>query len=546
MLNPENCRLWSEREAERVLAHASGRRLTQPWVCASGISPSGPIHLGNLREVFTTHLVVQALRAQGLPAVHWHSWDDYDRLRKLPAGIDPGFAQHIGRPLALVPDPHGECESYADYYIQQFSASLTRLGVQMQEVRQSQQYRSGYYNQSIRLAMRERAQIFSILEAQRTAGRLGEPAGERMRAYYPFQVYCQGCGRDETQITAYEEPSLQYRCRCGHSGEMSLAEGQPISGKLSWKVDWPMRWAYEQVDYEPAGEDHHAPSGSFTVGRELVKLFDWHAPASTVYSFVSLTGAKGKMSGSAGTAATPEHALRYLEPSVIRWLYIRRLPSQSFPIDLSAPGVLRLTEEWDRFCALADSPEGTPVQRAELKACLSGSTGPLPLTRRPLGFRLMAAAADLSQGERETSRALLEQHLPEGERVSLEELEPRLSLVLNYLELLPREQRTLVCGEFNQSAWDTLEELTREQVRLLRTELTSDWSLDGLTALVYAVPKLSLGLPRDHPPTPELKLAQREFFKALYTLLCQSENGPRLPTLLLSIGPERALRLLGS
>jgi lysyl-tRNA synthetase class 1 len=46
----------------------------------------------------------------------------------------------------------------------------------------------------------------------------------------------------------------------------------------------------------------------------------------------------------------------------------------------------------------------------------------------------------------------------------------------------------------------------------LLDDLESDWSLPGLTRLVYGVPKRRLGLPMDTAPTPELKAAQREFF----------------------------------
>ena len=50
--------LWDDAVADRVVAHvrdvAAGAQ--GPIVCASGISPSGAIHLGNLREVFTTHI----------------------------------------------------------------------------------------------------------------------------------------------------------------------------------------------------------------------------------------------------------------------------------------------------------------------------------------------------------------------------------------------------------------------------------------------------------------------------------------------------------
>jgi lysyl-tRNA synthetase class I len=72
----------------------------------------------------------------------------------------------------------------------------------------------------------------------------------------------------------------------------------------------------------------------------------------------------------------------------------------------------------------------------------------------------------------------------------------------------------------------------------------ASWTLDGLTSLVYSVPKLMLGLPADTPPTTDIKNAQREFFKALYQLLCGADTGPRLPTLMLSIGLDRTASLL--
>jgi len=68
--------------------------------------------------------------------------------------------------------------------------------------------------------------------------------------------------------------------------------------------------------------------------------------------------------------------------------------------------------------------------------------------------------------------------------------------------------------------------------------------LAGLTKLVYGAPKLLRGLPLDAPPDEELKRSQRSFFVALYSLLCGSYTGPRLPTLFLYIGKERARKLL--
>src|SRR5258708_34163731 len=94
---------WVRRAADALISHAR-RHHENTIVCASGISPSGPIHLGNLREVMTAHFVSEEVKSRGYDAVHLHSWDDYDRLRKVVAGLDEGLAEHIGRPLAAVPD----------------------------------------------------------------------------------------------------------------------------------------------------------------------------------------------------------------------------------------------------------------------------------------------------------------------------------------------------------------------------------------------------------------------------------------------------------
>ena len=553
--------VWSERLAEEVEARIAASGAGGPIVCASGISPSGPIHMGNLREVFTTHLVAEGLRARGHDVVHLHSWDDYDRLRKVPAGVDAGFEQYIGMPLASVPDPWDPDagSSYAEHWMGEFTAALHELGIELHAVRQSAQYPAGTYNASIRLAMDARELIFDTLAAQQTSGRQDTPVEDRRRAYYPFKAFCETCGRDDTLITAWDGSVATYRCRHGHDGTMSLADGHAISGKLVWKVDWPMRWAHEGVAFEPAGEDHHAPTGSFTVGSTLVRdVFGGEPPHSAVYSFVSLAGMGGKLSGSAGGAPIPSTALRILEPAIVRWLYIRRLPSQGFAIDLSAKGVQKLYDEWDRFVAGALGPDASAADAAMYRSAVQSSAGEVAATARRVSFRLLAAAADLTQGNREQIGRIVAQHLDEpaprsDERGAgataapddlLAQLEPRLTCAIDYVELLPPEQRTTLRADFDDEAWAQLDDATRAGVRTLAAEMGDAWTLDGLTALVYAVPKVTLGLPRDAPPSPELKVAQRTFFKALYQLLCASDTGPRLPTLMLSIGPERTRELL--
>jgi lysyl-tRNA synthetase class 1 len=49
---------------------------------------------------------------------------------------------------------------------------------------------------------------------------------------------------------------------------------------------------------------------------------------------------------------------------------------------------------------------------------------------------------------------------------------------------------------------------------------------------------------RDAHSLHKLKRAQWAFFVALYFVLCDSDTGPRLPTLLLSLGKDRVKTLL--
>src|SRR6266496_2596406 len=323
---------WVQRAADVAIEHAQ-KLGGGTIVCESGVSPSGPIHLGNLREVMTVHFVAEEIKSRGLDAVHVHSWDDYDRFRKVPAGLDESLAEHVGKPLAAVPDPYGERDSYASHFIAEFSDALTRMGVQMLEVRQSERYPQGTYNAAIRHAMDRRTDIFDILSRFQTEGLQDKPVEERRAAYYPFKPYCEVCGKDFTTVTGYDAPVVRYRCRCGHAGEMTLADGATISGKLVWKVDWPMRWVHEHVAFEPAGEDHHAPTSSIASGSVVIReIFGGTAPYSFPYTFVGLAGGSSKMSSSTGGAAIPATALDVLEPAMLRWLYVRRAPSQSFTI----------------------------------------------------------------------------------------------------------------------------------------------------------------------------------------------------------------------
>ena len=163
---------WVTRAADDAIRHAEqrygGDLGDHVITCASGASPSGPVHLGNLREFLTVHFVAEEIKRRGIAARHLHSWDDYDRFRKVPAGIDPSWSEHIGRPLSAVPDPWSCHESWADHYKEPLVASLRELGVEMVEVSQTEMYRAGAYRDQILTAVRRRDEIEQVMARYRT------------------------------------------------------------------------------------------------------------------------------------------------------------------------------------------------------------------------------------------------------------------------------------------------------------------------------------------------------------------------------------------
>ena len=80
--------------------------------------------------------------------------------------------------------------------------------------------------------------------------------------------------------------------------------------KLPWRVDWPMRWNYEKVEFEPAGKEHSTPGGSRTTANIIVKeVWNREPPVHKMYDFIILKGQGGKMSGSLGNVITLREVL---------------------------------------------------------------------------------------------------------------------------------------------------------------------------------------------------------------------------------------------
>lgn len=550
---------WVTRVADDAVRHAGENAHgdeSRVITCASGASPSGPIHLGNLREFLTPHLVAEEIRRRGLAVRHLHSWDDYDRFRKVPAGVDPSWSEHIGRPLSAVPDPWACHGSWAEHFKAPLREALAELGVEMIEVSQTEQYRAGAYTEQVLHAIRHRGLIEEVLAKHRTKKPEAEteqeaaaledsvvdvdeaPAGAGDLARFPYKPYCRECGRDTVEVTAWDDETtdLSYTCSsCGFTGVTNVATQH--EGKLVWKVDWPMRWAFEGVDFEPGGLDHSTPGSSYTVGKELVKrVFGFRAPSYVAYAFVGFAGMQ-KMSSSSGGVPTAADALQILEAPILRWLYARRQPKQAFDIDFGAE-VVRLYDEWDALGRKAADPAKRDAQvLAFERASSTAAAGVLPTPRVVQPFRLLSSVADVTAGNLDQVSRIV--------GASVEDLEPRLVKAATWAtEFVPEADRTTVRETPDVDRLGSLDEDEARWLAQLLDRLPDSPTGDELTTLIYGVPKLARGLGLDDAPTDEVKADQKAFFKLLYNLLVAADRGPRLPTLFQALGTDRVRSLL--
>ncbi|MFI6490507.1 lysine--tRNA ligase [Streptomyces sp. NPDC050564] len=567
---------WVSRYADEVIEESERRAPGKPVVVASGLSPSGPIHLGNLREVMTPHLVADEIRRRGHTVRHLLSWDDYDRYRKVPAGvpgIDESWAEHIGKPLTSVPAPVGsEYPNWAEHFKAAMIKALAELGVEYDGISQTEQYTSGAYREQVLFAMKHRGDIDAILDQYRTkkapakkqgqkpvdeaeleaaegSGAAAEDDGSSAAGYYPYKPYCGQCEKDLTTVTAYDDETteLTYTCSaCGFSETVRLSEFN--RGKLVWKVDWPMRWAHEGVIFEPSGVDHSSPGSSFQVGGQIVGIFGGKQPIGPMYAFVGISG-MAKMSSSKGGVPTPADALQIMEPQLLRWLYARRRPNQSFKIAFDQE-IQRLYDEWDKLAGKVADGSVLAADAAAYARAVGTAAGELPKTPRPMPYRTLASVADVTAGHQDQALRILSELDPENPLTSLDEVRPRLDRAETWINTqVPAEERTVVRDEPDVELLKSLDDQGRESLRLLLEGLEENWSLDGLTHLVYGVPKVQAGFSADATAKelpPEIKVAQRTFFALLYHLLVGRDTGPRLPTLLLAVGQDRVRKLLGA
>jgi len=516
---------WADQTADKIIEFWGDK---ESYTCASGITPSGTVHVGNFREMISVELVVRALRDKSKKVRFIYSWDEYDVFRKVPVNMPEQemLTEHLRFPITMVPDPWKRDSSYARHHEVDVESVLPRVGIFPEFLHQAERYRSGMYAEGMRRSLEMREQLKVILDKYRDEDH--KIQGE----WWPISVFCSSCNRDTTQIEAWDgDWGLSYKCEsCGHAekGDLRTLKG----AKLVWRVDWPMRWAKESVDFEPAGKDHHSQGGSFDTSKHVVEeVYGRKPPVTFRYDFIGIKGSPGKMSSSKGKVVDLPDLLRVYQPEIVRYLFAGTRPNTEFTISFDLD-VIKIYEDYDKTERIywgAEVPKDEETRLKERRIYELSQIGDVPSSAPyQIAFRHLTSLLLIQEGD--------------------------IEKVIANLPGIREDQKAYVRARAT-SAWYWVMECAPEDFRFsLKPEGEKREFTANEAAALRAIRELALSGPKEEKPLSEAIFAAAQtnglepkaLFKIAYQALIGKDQGPRLAGFILAVGGERVARILSA
>jgi lysyl-tRNA synthetase, class I len=501
-----------------------------PQVVNDSKTPSGTVHVGSLRGPVILDVITRALRARGIQTTLLYGVDDLDPMDAQSLLSPDAIEREMGRPLAHVPDPHGDCHpSYARHFAGIFIDTFAGLGIRPDRYYwMSDIYPTGRMDPFIRTALDRAA---TVREVYRRVANVRHPDH-----WLPVGVICPNCGKVGTTIASdWDGSTVAVHCRpdlvtwatgCGWTGRISPFGG---AAKLPWNLEWAAQWSLFGVTIEPNGKDLATAGGSRdrsdAISREV---FEHEPPRNFPYEFLNIGGRK--MSTSKGRGAAAHTIGSVVPPEQLRFLFVRSRPESVIEFDPEGSDAIpRLFDEFDR---LAAATAGREV-RGELP---SGHESIFRYSLLDAGADVAAAAGAFRPAFGHLALLVQVPGVDVAARVAAEkgepltaaetaELEVRLAAVRRWLDAYAPERARL---EIRRDGLPPEAELLRPEqrgfLRALAEVAHGDAPASGeqWQAAIFAVAA-------DHG------LDARAAFNALYLAFLGRANGPRAGWLLASL-----------
>jgi lysyl-tRNA synthetase class 1 len=296
-----------------------------------------------------------------------------------------------------------------------------------------------------------------------------------------------------------------------------------------------MRWRHEDVDFEPAGKEHHSAGGSFDTGKQIAEaVYGIDAPATFKYDFISIKGGGGKISSSSGEVIGLDDVLEIYQPELVRYLFAGTRPNAEFAISFDLD-VIKIYEDYDRCERVYFGEEEVGEKRAarERRTYELSQVDGVP-QQRPvqIPFRHLCNLLQIAAGDIETAIG----NFTDPAKLREEDerrIRQRAECAWNWITRYAPEGFRFYLKSGDEEPVE-VSETERAAIRALREELETRFEEHDEKTLAQAIYDIA----RDAGMEP------KDFFTVMYRVLIAKEQGPRLAGFLRTIGKERALRIL--
>lgn len=222
-----------------------------------------------LREFVIGQMIKDEHENKGINATLLLINDNYDPLnyRQLRIGVNKDecllerFNAFCGTPISEVPDPYKCHQDYSSHFEYLLLERLGNLGIYPAVINSCESYKSGLYDEAIRVTFENYKEIMGSLSEN----------FYNFSMKNLFRVQCPVCHHlDETYISEVAGCIVHFHCsRCG----VQKVDYREIKGKLSWKLDCAARWNIYDIDTETFSKAHITDMGSFEISKFLSERF---------------------------------------------------------------------------------------------------------------------------------------------------------------------------------------------------------------------------------------------------------------------------------
>jgi len=486
---------WPFEEARRVLKRYEKKDPDKGYVLfETGYGPSGLPHIGTFGEVARTTMIRRAFEIiSDIPTRLFCFSDDMDGMRKVPENVpnQDMLRQHLQEPLTTVPDPFGEHDSFGDHNNAMLRRFLDTFGFEYEFISATEFYRSGRFDDTLRLAAERYDAIMEVM--------LASLREERQQTYSCFLPISPKTGKVlyvPIKHVDAKNGTITFDDEDGQELTLPVTGGQV---KLQWKPDFGARWAALDVDFEMYGKDH---STNTPIYDGICRILGGRAPEHFTYElFLDQHGQK--ISKSKGNGLSIDEWLTYAATeSLSYFMYQKPKTAKRMYFDV----IPKAVDEYHQ--QLRAYPDQTVDQQlANPVWHIHG--GDVPASDMVVPFQMLLNLASVAGAkDKEGLWGFIRRYAPEASPETHPGLDRAAGFAVRYFTDFVAPTR-----QFRQPT-----EVERRAMEDLAGRLAA-WDQpadpEALQSMVFAIGK-------DHGFEP-----LRDWFAALYQVLLGADQGPR-------------------